>query len=335
MSYHLQNLKTTFLKELLLRKSQAFSFVLYRTKWHLFPKFDIIHAFPLHVDIETTSRCNLRCTMCIQSSSEGRKNQGDIDFNMACRILEAIGGKVYSVKFNWRGEPLLYQKLPELIRYAKQCKIPEVQINTNGTLLTADLSRKLIDAGLDRIIFSVDGYSSETYEKIRIGGNYRQLMKNIGDFLYEKDQGNSQKNKRPFVRIQIVVGDKNKHEVDSFVKYWEDVGISVGLIDKQNRIKKLNQTNFVINPIVKCKQPWQRLTISWQGKVFGCCADWYEKSPFLWKVSNKQISSEKLQTQLSSSWREGKVISQIRQTIRSGDFTNSFCVNCPFVTNGE
>ena len=160
MAYHLQRPIRAFSKELFLRRSKALSFILYRLKWNLYPKIGFVSQYPLHVDIEVTNRCNLKCTMCVKSSEKEQGNQGDIDFSLACSILEAIKGKVYSVKFNWRGEPLLYGKIPQLIAYAKSLGIPEVQLNSNGLLLNKKLSRNLIEAGLDRIIISIDGHSA-------------------------------------------------------------------------------------------------------------------------------------------------------------------------------
>lgn len=333
MPFHLQNPKTTFLKELIQRRFQAIPFVLYRTKWHLLPKFNLISDFPLHVDIEVTNKCNLRCTMCVQASKEGRKNQGEINFNMACNILEAIGnGRVFSVKFNWMGEPMLYRKLPDLIAYAKSQKVPEVQLNSNGTLLTPQLSRDLIKAGLDRIIFSVDGFSSATYDKIRIGGKYTDLLKNLNKFLELK--GNKV---RPFVRVQMCVGKENQHEVPAFIDYWSHLGVQVGIIDRQDRRGQLSKKSVEsVGPIkVGCRQPWQRLTISHEGKVFPCCADWGQSFPLVWKVTQTD-TSEQIREGLHLAWIQGKGITQVREAIQSGKVQNTLCGKCPFViSNGK
>ena len=60
-----------------------------------------------------------------------------IDINLAKKIIDqAAEIGVYSIKFNWRGEPLLNPKLPELIYYSKKKGIIETIINTNATNLT-------------------------------------------------------------------------------------------------------------------------------------------------------------------------------------------------------
>ena len=67
------------------------------------------------------------------------------------------------MKFNWRGEPLLNPKIYEYISYAKR-GILETIINTNATNLTKQI-QKLIDSGLDLMIYSFDGGTKKTYEK--------------------------------------------------------------------------------------------------------------------------------------------------------------------------
>lgn len=333
MGYHLQSPFFTMVKEAWNRKGEdLFSYLSYRLKWNLFPRLGYVSHWPLHVDIELTSRCNLQCTMCIQNSPEGRKNQGSMNFYMACHILEAIGGgRVYSVKFNWRGEPLLYGRLSELVTYAKLQGIPEVQINTNGLLLNVEFTKELVQAGLDRIIFSVDGHSSETYEKIRVGGNYRRIMTNIHNLLQEKSR---RKAIRPFVRIQMVVGEDNQHEVPPFVEYWKRLGVQVALIDRQNRQKSLTRNGREGVPPVHCKQPWQRLTISWEGRVFPCCADWFESSPLLWRISPEE-KREEIQKGLERAWKQGVILNQVRAALWSGELEDSLCSRCPFVINGK
>ena len=85
----------------------------------------------------------------------------------------------YSIKLNWRGEPLLHPKIADMVAFAKDIGVHEVQLNTNGLLLTKELAIDLAEAGLDRIIISMDGFTKETYEKIRRGGDFYQLCDNL------------------------------------------------------------------------------------------------------------------------------------------------------------
>ena len=64
-----------------------------------------------------------------------------------------------------RGEPLLNPNLPEIIDYAKKKGVLETIINTNATKLDSKMSKKLIESGLDLMIFSFDGGTKKAMKK--------------------------------------------------------------------------------------------------------------------------------------------------------------------------
>ena len=45
-------------------------YIVNRIKWHLFPRINQVNKFPLHVDIELSSLCNLSCPMCYTTTDE-------------------------------------------------------------------------------------------------------------------------------------------------------------------------------------------------------------------------------------------------------------------------
>ena len=265
--------KINFLKEMFSRSGKP-GFLWYRIKWNYFPRFGIAPSFPTHVDIEVTDTCNLRCIMCVQGTEKNLKT-GFIDTGFAMEMIRQVArGGAYSVKFNWRGEPVLYRRLPELILYAKQQGIQEVQINTNGLVFSEDSIRSIIEAGLDRIIFSVDGNSEETYEKIRVGGNFKRLVANIESFIRIRKDLNRTK---PFMRVQMVRMKENTGEVEGFYKRWEGKVDDIRISDVTDR----GQGDYLCvgDQIAvgrrRCPQPWQRMVVNREGLVMPCCSDWH------------------------------------------------------------
>ena len=110
-----------------------------------------------------------------------------MNFELYKKIIDtAVKWKVPSIKLNWRGEPLLNPKLPKFINYAKTKGILEVSINTNATNLDKKRSNELIDSGLDLIIYSFDGGTKKTYEKMRPSrfksNKFEDVLKNIRQF---------------------------------------------------------------------------------------------------------------------------------------------------------
>lgn len=148
----------------------------YRRKWAENPVNFIDEGYPLNLDIEASSACNLRCPMCprtvvMKNSDKTREYSKHFDFSLYQRLIdEAAKLGIYAVKLNWLGEPLMNPRIVDMVRYAKSKGIEDVIMNTNATLLTEKMSRELISAGIDRIFFSFDSPYKDAYEKIRGGG---------------------------------------------------------------------------------------------------------------------------------------------------------------------
>lgn len=251
----------------------------YRLKWNYYPAFRIAGKAPLHVDIEVTDACNLRCIMCVQGSGM-IINTGFIEPELAYRAIdECAENGVYSIKFNFRGEPMLHRSLVDFVAYAKKRGILEVQFNTNGLPADRGKIEELIHAGLDRIIFSVDGATRETYETIRVGGNYDKLVANIETFLEIREK---EKRVKPFIRVQMVKYYGAEKEAEQFVRQWTAKKVdNIAVIEKQDRdLKNGYPLRNGKRPVGRkfCEQPWQRLNINRDGKVLMCCGDWDRKT---------------------------------------------------------
>jgi len=247
----------------------------YRELWYMADKASFCPDRPLHVDIELSDACNLRCKMCHHGTSDIAVG-GSMDRALATRLIDecaSIG--VYSIKFNWRGEATLNGYLPEAVKYAKSKGILEVQINTNGLSPLKDIVIRCAESGIDRIIYSVDGFSKATYESIRTGGDYDRLIGNINSLLEWKKKNNSVK---PFVRVQMVRTNINFGEVTEFIKYWKALVDDVRVSDVTDRGQggSLSVADQVAVGRRRCPQPFQRLTVGRDGNVSACCVDWFQ-----------------------------------------------------------
>lgn len=299
-------------------------FAWYRFQWNWVAKHDTVLSFPLHLDIEVTEACNLRCIMCVHGTT-GVPVTGRIDMKFALGLIDrAVAGGTRSIKFNWRGEPALHTGLEELVAYAKAKGILEVQFNTNGIPFTEERITALIDAGLDRVIFSMDGATKETYEKIRLGADFDKLMRNIGLFKSIRDAKGM---KTPFIRIQMVRMKDNQDEVNAFLAYARTVADDIAVKDVTDR----GQGNvlFVGDQVAigrrRCNQPWQRMIIARDGKVYPCCSDW----DATYEIGDATT------TDLAAIWK-GKRMEALRNINRQGRLDDiDPCRNCFVLSSYE
>ncbi len=292
-------------------------FAVYRNSWKENPRKMLVGDFPLHLDIESNNTCNLRCSMCQIPFREMKP--GYMDFKLLDRILaEAKRYSLPSVKFNYRGEPLMHPRIVEFVRRAKDAGVLEVQFNSNGALLTSELSLGLIEAGLDRIKFSIDGVSAETYNSIRKGTTYEKTIPKIIEFIEIRNRLNR---KLPAVQVQMVYMASNHREAENYIEFWQDKINRIGFsryrsgynsIGNKGKIKESGQR-------MACQQLWQRLVVTWDGIVLMCCGDHQLQSP-IGVLSDGQT--------LVNIWK-GEQLAWIREQHCKGDFdTIAACRNC-------
>jgi sulfatase maturation enzyme AslB (radical SAM superfamily) len=116
-------------------------------------------------------------------------------------------------------EPLLSPDLEDHIKFASQHGFLDIMMNTNATLLSEERTKKLLDSGLTRIRFSLDSATEELYKKVRVGGNYDTVIKNIERFI---EMRNASGSKLPVVGVNFVRMSVNEHEEELFIKKWEN-----------------------------------------------------------------------------------------------------------------
>jgi len=126
---------------------------------------------PKKLFVEVTTRCNLRCGMCVKQNGAGGVAEGSMSAETFERLAPAFAG-LDTLVLNGIGEPLLHPRLEDFIRRARTL-LPgraSVGFQTNGMALTAERAASLVDAGLDRICISLDAVSDEGFRSIRSGG---------------------------------------------------------------------------------------------------------------------------------------------------------------------
>ncbi|MBN2232666.1 MAG: radical SAM protein [Deltaproteobacteria bacterium] len=264
---------------------------------------------PLCVDIETAAICDLACPFCYRQSVPTPDRVMPLAlFRRIIAQCAELG--VPSIKLNWRGEPLLHPRLPEMVAMAKQAGILETIVNTNAVTLDRRKAAALVDAGLDMIIYSFDGGSRKTYEEMRPGrfraNSFDRVYRHIRQLAeIKKERGRS----LPFTKIQMILTAETFTEQESFhelfadcvddvsVKAYSERGGSIEDLDTDTRQRLAalvaagavaadapywrdpDGRLFVARGRLPCEQLFQRLLVTWDGRVCMCCYDWETSSP--------------------------------------------------------
>jgi MoaA/NifB/PqqE/SkfB family radical SAM enzyme len=131
--------------------------------------------------IEPTNQCNLTCRTCIRNAWD--EPVGQMDDATFTHILNGLHEfpSLPTVIFGGFGEPLLHPRIADMVAQVKALGIP-VELITNGMLLTEDLSRRLITAGLDVLWVSLDGATAESFADVRLGAELPEIVANVTRF---------------------------------------------------------------------------------------------------------------------------------------------------------
>ncbi len=270
-----------------------------------------VSGLPLELMIEVTNKCNLNCIMCTRQVM--KRPIGLMKMGLYKKIINEVAGYLELVYLHGLGEPLYHPKIFEMIKYAKS-KGLNVGISINGTLLTKEKSKRLIASGLDYLIFSLDAVTAETFQKIRGGDNFDQVVKNIKEFLGQKKKANQS----PFTVIQFVKMAQNEGETNDFKKMWYGEGAEV--IRVKPVIDLLKKEKHGGEPKRPCFYLWRQLNlISWNGQfVTPCCID---------NNGDYPLGDARQQT-IKEIWNSPKMVA-LRKAQLTGDWKKiPLCQNC-------
>lgn len=221
--------------------------------------------FPLYVTIEPTILCNFRCIHCSRLSALKKRGIGSMAVSMFEKVIREISAAKKPpnvLKMGGAGEPALHPHFHELMSLLDMLRGKPVHtlVYTNGTLFERFSAQDIIRWNIHRIVVSIDGIDAKSYERIRVGGNYRKLTKLVCDFRGFRDRSSGQK---PLIEIRhVVMEDETLKELLRFRRHW----IPPGDIVKFQSLYVVGEPGGQIS--VGANRTIRReLSIGWNGNV--------------------------------------------------------------------
>jgi sulfatase maturation enzyme AslB (radical SAM superfamily) len=273
--------------------------------------------YPREVVIELTNHCNLACVMC--PYTEMHREKGFMAPEVFRSIIEQIRDHSELVYLYGIGESLLHKRLNEYIDIASNAGLTTL-VSTNGLALTESNARALLSTSLDYLIVSLDGGTKETYESIRIKGDFDRLVSNIKMLLrLRREMGAKTR-----IQIQMIVMEANAHEKHLFRGLF--TADEVRQID-MFRFKPVFSTfagpGESVQHTKPCHSLWSMMSIAWDGRLQLCCMD-YEAS---WLEGDLKV------TPLIDLWNSVR-LQDIRARHRRLDYSGLPCDGCNYPEQG-
>jgi len=258
--------------------------------------------------------------MCLLHSPEiqriGDQMRGRMSHDSFIGILDAFDPNPPVITPNRWSEPLMLRDLRKYYRAMKQ-KGSEINLNTNGLLLTQDLAEFFVDIRLDSISFSIDATCKETLQKLRGTDALERLHATVHMMLEVRGTGSL-----PRIGTSMTLGKENEHEKDAFVANWLH---HVDVV----RINRMYDENFRLHrqqrvpERIPCEFLYTTMVVDFKGDVFLCCLDVYGKE----KIGNV------FEEGVSAIWN-GERFTQIRSYHENGQYDKiPLCKNCETWSN--
>lgn len=259
-------------------------------------KKTVLNYPPYILWVEPTNHCNLECVMC-PTVNTPKDRKGYMELGLFKKIIDDVHKYVFDINLFLGGESLLHKDIAAMISYATDRGI-KVCLHTNATMLTKKTAEDVLDAGLDMISISFDGYEKEVYESIRVKANFNKTLNNIISFLNEKKRRGS---KKPYTVFQIIEFNDPETKSPEGVKqafYNQFKGLPLdrfSFITPHNfggRIKDDDRKRFRVksNTYAPCTFLWYSMSILWDGRVVPCCTD-FTGEYVLGDIKNESLMS--------------------------------------------
>ncbi len=236
--------------------------------------------FPPQLVIENTSHCNQLCIHC--SHREMKRPKKHMKRELWDKIVEEVGAIAPATEIwpTFYGEALILgSRLWQRLHYADKVGCNNLVLNSNGTLLNRnDAIDQILKSPLKRFILSLDGFTKEVYESIRVLGKWDEVYSGVAALLEEKQ---ARKQDYPEIICQFSLMDENEHEIEAFREYWTARGAQVKVRPKLEwaSLGSVQSSYLDHHTDFRIACPWgnNTMAIHQNGDVVACAIDYEGK----------------------------------------------------------
>jgi len=245
-------------------------------------------GWPTHMQIEASSRCNLRCTYCPVGSESGPT--GHMELDVFKKFVDDVERHALLIVLWGWGEPFVCPSVYEMIAYAHARGIRMIS-STNGHLFVRpEHADGVVRSGLDALIVSLSGTTQEAYARFR-GGRLDTALDGVRAIVARKRALGV---RTPHVQLSFIVTDYSESQVPPLKDLARELGVNGLSLKKMNTatVKPVDAADGAIpadaryrrfeygddgsrvrvrdNP---CKALWHNPTLRWDGQVNPCVYD--------------------------------------------------------------
>lgn len=293
---------------------------------------------PTFVSVEPAGFCQLRCPECPVGMAREKglhDSRRVLSLPLLRHILDELSPYIHTIQFYFQGEPLLCRDLPEMIRMAHKEGLYTI-VSTNAQALTDERAETLVQAGLSRIIVSMDGLTQASYEAYRQGGDVEKVYAALRSLRQAKMKHKSSIR----IELQCLRLRSNEHEWNDFKRLYRRLGADCLTFktaqfydcekgnplmpsdERYSRYEKRKDGSYRLKRSRLFPRPCHRIftgcVIDSNGQVLPCCFD--KSRQYVFGMLNANTS-------FRSVWDSDKA-KRFRRCVLHNRFSIPICTNC-------
>ena len=248
---------------------------------------------PIKIGLEASSFCQLKCPSCPTTSKaiHPAVGSGFLSLRNFQRLLDE-NPWLEEIELSNYGEIFLNPDLLNITKFAYERDVAlKADNGVNLNNVKESVLEGLVKYKFRSITCSIDGSRNETYNVYRVKGNFETVIENIRKINLFKQKYQSE---YPILNWQFVVFGHNEHEIPLARKLAGELDMKFSPklswdpkfspIRDQEFVRKevgaASREEFKLKHDVDymqgiCHQLWDQPQINWDGKVLGCCRNFW------------------------------------------------------------
>lgn len=239
---------------------------------------------PKSVRLEACTICQLKCKSCYMRNQENSIGTGYLKFENFKNFVDQ-NNFIENIELSNSGEIFLNPDLLKIIKYAHEKGVTLTAYNgVNFNDVSEEMIEALVKYNFQKITFSIDGTTQESYSKYRVGGNFNKVIENIKKLNSHKEKYNST---LPELKYQFIIFGHNEKEIPEAKRLAKELNMEINfkfnwdrnfspiqdLDFVQKELEEYNKPKNCEHKIQKsyCIKMWTQPQINWDGRLLGCC----------------------------------------------------------------
>lgn len=240
--------------------------------------------YPHIIEVELTNQCNMACLHCHRTLYM-KRSVGDMEFGVFKKIVDEIAQyPVAFLRIVGQGEPAMHPLFREMMEYVAGKSI-KIELTTNGKIFELFPFEEIVRWDIDIIGISVDGMDGRSYNRIRKGGDYDSLKKNVTEFYEFRNQA---KRNYPMICVRnVILPNNTPQQIENFNAEWRKSSDQVTHNTLHDKIQSASNTGYN-----QCTDIFFYAHFNYDGSIRQCAYDFlYGKNEMIGNIRNNSIQA--------------------------------------------